>query len=333
MIRLGTVGTSRICDWFLSGCEYCGRYKLSAVYSRDAGRGREFAEAHGCKTVFTSLYEMAESDLIDAVYIASPNRFHAEQSRIFLENGKHVLCEKPIVVNADEYIELKKTADRNGLIYLEAMMPRHIPKNREIKEAVRQIGDIVLARIDYCQRSSRLETLERGEQVNIFDMSLHAGTLMDIGIYCVYGAVDLLGKPRSISAEKRLLPCGADGSGHAVFKYDGFDALLTYSKTADGALGSEIIGSRGTLKLRFISQYAGVSLVKDGEEKQITGFPSRAELMSGEADHFADYIIDPAGTREKYDADSELALDVHRCMDEIKKSAGLVYPDKKGEQL
>ena len=325
MIRLGTIGTSGICEHFLNGVALTNKYILSAVYSRRYETGIAFGEKFGCKTVFTDLELMAKSDLIDAVYIASPNSFHYSQSKIFLENKKHVICEKPIATNAEEYIELKQLADKNGLIYMEAIIPPYTHYYSKVKEAFSKIGKPVLARFDFSQRSSRMDAFLRGEHINIFDMSLHAGTLMDLGVYCVYAAIDFLGVPKKISANAQFLHNGADGSGTAVFEYDGYSAILTYCKTAQGNIGSEIVGEKGVLKISSVSQYAGVSLVINGKEEIITEFPSRAEIMSGEASYFADFITDFKGNAQKYKEMSEMCLNVHRCMDEIKNKAEIKY--------
>lgn len=328
MIRLGTVGTSGICDSFLDGVALTKRFELSAVYSRNYDTGKAFAKKHGCDVVFTDLSKMAKSDLIDAVYIASPNVFHYSQSKIFLENGKHVICEKPIATSSNEYEELKALADRKGLIYMEAIIPRHINAYADIKVALSKIGKIKSADIKYLQCSSRIERFLSGEQVNIFDMSLCAGTLMDLGVYCVYGAVDLLGMPNEITAQKELLPNGADGEGTAVFYYDDFKATLTYSKVRDGDSQSVITGEKGSLKFDMISQYTGVTIQIGGKETLIQGSLTKAEQMSGEAGRFADYILNFHQSKVDYEAVSSLCLEVHKCMDQIKKSAGLVYPAK-----
>ena len=102
MIRLGTVGTSNICRFFIGGANLTKEFVLSAVYSRNFDTGLEFAKEHNCSKVYTNLLEMAESSDIDAVYIASPNSLHYEQSKVFLESGKHVICEKPIVTKRSE---------------------------------------------------------------------------------------------------------------------------------------------------------------------------------------------------------------------------------------
>lgn len=324
MIKLGTVGTSTITDRFLAGVRLAGSFEHTAVYSRNEQTGRAFAERHGAGSVFTDLEEMAKSG-IEAVYIASPNIFHARQSRVFLENGVHVICEKPITTSLAEYEELKALADKNGLIYMEAIIPRHTAGYAAVKQALNEIGDITVARIDYCQRSSRLDAFMRGERINIFDMSLHAGTLMDLGIYCVYAAVDLLGVPETVTATASLLSNGADGAGSAVFSYEKFPAVLSYGKTGQSAIGSEIVGESGTLKIGLVSQYTDVTLVKNGEERVVVGSPDKEELMSGEAAKFADYIRNPE-SRADYAAVSELCREVHCCMDKIKKSAGIKYP-------
>lgn len=325
MINIATIGTSGICESFIDGMKLSGKFILSAVYSRSEETGRFFAEKHGCDKIFTNLEEMAQWDGIDAVYIASPNLFHFEQTKLFLKNKKHVLCEKPITTNAAEYEELKRLADNNGCIYMEAIIPLHVKKYNETKKALQSIGKILSARIDFSQRSSRLDSFLEGKKVNIFDMSLHAGTLMDLGVYCVYGAIDLLGVPNKITASASYLPNGADASGACLFDYDDFTAVLTYSKVCQGEIGSEIIGEKGALRIKSISQYAGVSLIKNSREEIIELFPSKAELMSGEAEKFANYITDSDKFSDDYKKVSAICLSVHKCMDEIKKSADIQY--------
>lgn len=325
MIKLATVGTSWICGEFLKGAEITGEFTLSAVYSRNYETGKTFAEANGCKTVFTSLEEMAKSSDIDAVYIASPNSFHYSQSRLFLENGKHVICEKPIVTALCEYQELKELADSKKLIYMEAIMSRHNKARNDIMSALGEIGDIRTARIDFNQRSSRLDRFLSGERVNIFDMSLHAGTLMDLGVYCVYAAVDMFGIPKTITADANFFENGADSAGSAIFNYGDFSAVLTYGKNGQSYIGSEIIGDKGVLKISSISQYDDVTLFKNGKEIPVSHINSRTEIMGNEAQKFADFINKFRNYASEYEEISNLCADVHYCMDRIKEKANINY--------
>ncbi len=328
MIRLATVGTSSICDNFLKGVALTGRFSLEAVYSRNYDTGTDFAKRHNCQKVFADLEEMAKNEDIEAVYIASPNAFHYEQSRLFLENGKHVICEKPIVTNLSEYKELKALADSKGLIYMDAIIPIYNKDRNALISALKEIGNIRMVRIDFSQRSSRLDKFLNGEQVNIFDMSLKAGCFMDLGVYCVYGALDLLGEPLNLSAGSVFFENGADSSGYAIFDYGFFPAVISYSKTGQSVLGSEIIGDEGTIKIPSISQYTGITLIKNGTESKITRDFNKAELMSFEAEAFADYISDFAETKDDYNRVSVLTEKVIEYMDIIKNKAGIKYPEK-----
>ena len=325
MIRYATVGTSAITEKFIAGCALTGQFIHEAVYSRSEESGKEFAKRIGCGRVITDLKKLAADERVDAVYVASPNSVHFEQCKLLLENGKHVICESPIVTSADAFLKLKRIADQNRVIFMEAMPPRFAKSRTAVLEALKHIGRISTARIDFSQLSSRYPQLLNGELPNIFNMSLQAGTLMDLGVYCVNAAVDLLGVPNEISATASYLECGADGSGTAIFGYDGFSAVLTYSKIGQSAIGSEIIGDRGTLKIGMISQYADVVLVTADGEERICGVPERAELLSGEASAFADFIRLGAGADKRYEEICRQTLEVHTCMDKIKESAGIQY--------
>lgn len=328
MLRLATVGTSGITEKFLAACRLSGRYILTTAYSRDKEKGAAFAKNQGFLNSCTNLTELAKSPDIDAVYIATPNVFHFEQSKLFLENGKHVLCEKPIVTNADEYSELLSLAEKNGLIYMEAIMSMHCKGHEILHGTIGEIGRISQARIDFCQRSSRYDSFSAGEKVNIFDMSLAAGTLMDLGVYCVYAAVDLFGNPENVTAMSGFLHNGADSCGSAVLQYNNFLATLSYSKIGQSAIGSEIVGDSGVIKVGSVSQYADISLVKDGKETLLLGLLERSEIMRGEADKFADYIENFGEFKDDYLKNCKLTQNVHFVMDLIKQKANIKYPIK-----
>lgn len=323
MLKLATIGTSTIAKCFMSAVALSDEFTHYAIYSRKHETGLEFGKISGCTNIFTDLCEMAQSD-IDCVYIASPNRLHYEQSKLFLENGKHVICEKPITSNLAQYKELKALADSKNLIYMEAIMSTHSPSYASIHDALKELGNISMARIDFCQRSSRLDNFYKGIPQNIFDMNLHAGTLMDLGVYCVYAACDMFGMPESITATANYFDNGADCSGSAIFSYKGFPAVLSYAKNGQSKIGCEIIGDSGTLVIGSISQYINAVLIKNGEETVICPSIEKPEVMLGEVEAFAGFIKNNGG--EDYDRISALCSKVHSCMDMIKASAGIKYP-------
>ena len=323
MIKYATVGTSFIAEQFVRGADATGELKLHAVYSRKYDTGVAFAQKFGCDKVYTSLQDLAKDSGIQAVYIASPNSCHAEQTELLLNAGKHIICEKPITTSAAEYKHLKALADQKGLIYIEAIIPIYNSSRNRIKVALGEIGNIAIAKIDYCQRSSRYDRFMRGEQVNIFDMSLHAGTLMDLGVYCVYAAIDLFGMPNKIQASANFLSNGADGSGIAVFEYDKFSASLTYSKTGQSTAPTEIVGDSGSVIMETAVYYQDAYLVKDGEKTPLFDNVSKETLMGYEAVALCNFIN---GERlDEYNQNSEMCFNVHTCMDIIKQKAKIKY--------
>lgn len=97
VMRFGIVGTNWITERFIQAAMETDEFSLTAVYSRTEDKGKAFADKYNSQPeVFTDLAQMAASDQVDAVYIASPNSLHAEQAILCMNHGKHVLCEKPL---------------------------------------------------------------------------------------------------------------------------------------------------------------------------------------------------------------------------------------------
>ena len=328
MIRYATIGTGWITDAFIRGASMVPELQLAAVYSRTEKGAIQFASKYaGEIQLFTYLTSMAACPDIDAVYIASPNSLHYSQSKLFLEHGKHVICEKPAVVLPGEMRVLQHIAKERGLIYMEAIMMMHLPARRVLHDAVKKLGRIYSARIDFSQLSSKYPSLLEGGLPNIFNPAFATGALMDLGIYCVYPVIDLFGMPVSLRADALFLPTGADGVGNCLFIYQDKHINISYSKVGQDRIGSEIIGDAGTLRIQSISQLGGIALVqKDGTEIPIWGHDEKDVLMSGEAQDFARYILNFDSSREEYEAASALSLDVSLVMDEIRNSAGIQFP-------
>ena len=158
MIKFGVLGSGWIAEEFVKGAALVDGFVFSAMYSRTYEKGKEFADQFGGAPVYTDLEEFAKSD-IDAVYIASPNSLHYSQSKLMLENGKHVLCEKPITITPDEFFELSKLADEKNLVYTEAIMMLHLSHTELIKEKLKVLGKISTAHFDFSQLSSKYEAL------------------------------------------------------------------------------------------------------------------------------------------------------------------------------
>lgn len=330
MLKFGTIGSGWITDEFIHGAKDSGLWQLAAVYSRTKERGDEYAKKHGAELVFTDLTEMAECDELDAVYVASPNAFHYEHSKLMLEHGKNVICEKPLCAQAEKVRELQALAEKNGVVYLEAIMYMHLPQRKILEEALGKIGKITMAKIDFCQRSSKLDPYLAGNLPNIFNPKMETGGLMDLGVYCVYPALSLFGKPDSYQVQFSQMDTGVDGSGVITMKYPDKLVTLCYSKLGQTGTGSDFQGTDGTVSVGSISKLENISLWrKDGTTEQLYGGDEKYQLMGHEAKDFYRYITEPEQTRDEYERCKLLSVEVAEFMENARKQGGILFESDK----
>jgi predicted dehydrogenase len=328
-VRFGVVGTNFITDWVIAGGREDDRFEPVAVYSRTEETARAFAAKHRIPHTFTSLEAMAASDLIDAVYIASPNAFHASQSILCMKHGKHVLCEKALASNAAEVRKMQETANHRQVVLMEAMKPTLTPGFRAVREALSEIGTVRQYFACYCQYSSRYDKLKEGTVLNAFNPAMSNGAVMDIGVYTLYPMVVLFGRPRTVQASSIKLYSGVDGHGSVNFTYDnGLNATVLYSKMADSRLPTEIQGEQGRIVLNRINLISEVVLtLRNGESKNIMPQVDRNEYYY-EVAEFIDLI--QSGRSESKVNSFENSLITIEIMDEIRRQAGVVFPADKG---
>ena len=323
MLKYAVIGTGWIVQSFIDGTKYVPELCLTAVCSRSYERGLELAQKNGIETVFTSLEELAESD-VDCVYIASPNFLHYAQSKMMLEAGKHVICEKPLTVTPEEAEELISLAQSKGLVYVEAIMYMYCPVRKLLREAISEIGKVHSAHFDFSQFSSKYPAFLRGELPNIFNPKMATGSLMDLGVYCVYPTVDLFGEPQNIVASSTFLSSGADGATSAVMTCGDVLVTLTCSKTGQDYAGSQIVGEKGTVTVESISKLTGVTVrFNDGTSKILCDDTPKDVLMGNEAGGFNELITDM--NTERYGELNRTALAVSRTMQRIRDTAGIKF--------
>ncbi len=324
MVKYGVIGSGWIAEEFVKGAMTVEGMEFSAMYSRTQEKGEVFAAKFGGAPVYTDLEKFAKSD-IDAVYIASPNVFHYEQAKLMLENGKHVLCEKPITITPDEFTELFELAKDKNLIYSEAIMMMHSPLKERVKNALKKIGKVTTAHFDFSQLSSKYEALKNGENPNIFNPEMKTGCLRDLGIYCYYPALEFFGLPQKISASAGFVETGADGYGTVVLDYADKQVTLTYSKIGQSYGVSQIFGDKGTLTFDSISKLTGVKLhYSSGEEEEVCGEVEKHILMAYEAKNFYDFITDFEKNEKKYLEINERICEVNRIMFEVKNMCKII---------
>ncbi|WP_026582322.1 Gfo/Idh/MocA family protein [Bacillus sp. J33] len=324
MVRFGVVGTNWITEAFLKAAAQLEDFRLTAVYSRTEERAKEFAGKYGADKIFTDLETMAKSGEIDAVYIASPNSLHAEQAIIFMNNKVHVLCEKPIASNTKELRKMIDAAKENHVLLMEALKSTFLPNFKAVKENLHKIGQVRRYFASYCQYSSRYDAYRQGTVLNAFKPELSNGSLMDIGIYCVYPLVTLFGKPAEIKATGYRLESGVDGEGSIVLTYPDMDAVVIYSKIANSSLPAEIQGEDGNIVIDKIHTPEKVELhYRSGEQEDLTQ-KQLSDSMYYEAKEFIELI--KAGKTESDINSFSNSMITMEIIEEARKQIGVIYP-------
>ncbi|MBU9710447.1 Gfo/Idh/MocA family protein [Evansella tamaricis] len=325
MIRFGVIGTNWITERFIESANLVEDFQLEAVYSRTEPKAKEFASKFGITNTVTSIEKMVTGDVVDAVYIASPNSYHMEQAIQCMTNGKHVICEKPLASNVFEVNKMIQTARANNVLLMEALKTTCLPNFQVIKDNMHKIGKVRRYNANYCQYSSRYDKYKEGIVLNAFDPTFSNGSLMDIGIYCVYPLVTLFGEPNSVSAAGIKLESGVDGQGSILLSYEcGMDATIIFSKIANSNLPSEIQGENGNIVIDKIHTPEHVEIhYKDGTVEDIT-VPQRNESMYYEVKEFIDLIKNNVleSTINTY----ERTFTTAKLLEESRKQMGIVYP-------
>lgn len=321
-MKFAVIGSGTIVEKFISAGRLVKDFELVAVYSRTEERAKEFAAAQGAKYAFSSLDELAACPEVEAVYIASPNYAHCEQSIRMLSAGKHVLCEKPMASNAREVRRMQGCAKEHGVVLLEAMKSVFEPSFDVLRKALPRLGTLRRATLSYCQYSSRYDKFKAGEILNAFNPALSNGALMDIGVYCVHPAALLFGMPKAVHASCVKLSNGVDGAGSALLEYDGMTAEVLYSKIADGALGSEFQGEAGSLAVDHISVPQELTLHLRKQPAEV--LPTVHEVQSMRFEIAAFQRI--AAGEEPCEEHTRASLIAAQIMDEIRLQCGLHFP-------
>lgn len=270
-MRFGIIGTNWITDRFIKAAKQHPEFTIGAIYSRTEETGREFAEKYKVGHVYTDMTEMFQSGEIEAVYIATPNAFHAEQSILAMENGIHVLCEKPAVTSLNEMDQVIEASQKYQTTFMEAMKSTVSPSFLNLKKNLDKIGQIRRFVFHYNQYSSRYDKYKEGIIENAFKPELGNGAKTDLGVYCIAPLIHLAGEPESVLKNKHLLSTGAEGQGSMILNYNGFEAIVMYSKISDSYQPSEIQGEKGVIEIDRISDPKKIMIkYRDGRTEDIS---------------------------------------------------------------
>ncbi len=317
--RWGILGPGAIARQFVADAREATACEVTAVGSRDPERAERFATTHGIEYAYGSYADLVASDVIDAVYIATPHSEHAAHAILALEAGKPVLVEKAFTRNAAEARTVFEVARRHGLFAMEAMWSRFLPHSLVARALVDAgaIGKVVQVVADHGQALTHVPRL--------VDPGLAGGALLDLGVYPVSFIHSILGRPRGVRAEGHLLASGVDASAASALLYP--DALAVATCTLLGRTGSRawIAGTEGWIDFdRDFYREGGITVTVTGREAL------RWELLHP-AGGFQYQIAEAArcidaGMMESTIMPWAATVEVLEVVDEIRRQVGVRYP-------
>lgn len=264
-LRWGFLGASRIGHALAPAVQHAG-HVLHAVAARDVERARAFAEKYGSARAYGSYDELLADPEIDAVYNPLPNDLHLSMTVAALEAGKHVLCEKPLVMNADEARAMRAASERTGKLALEAFAYRFHPGFERAREVVASgvLGDLRLGHALFCF------TLDRPDDFR-WNAEKGGGGLYDVGCYAVNGLRMLLGREPARAAAFQRLERGVDGTLSGLLDFGEASATLNCGQAAAYQQRLTLVGTNGSMVFDgpFTSKGGGNTLLVNGAAETI----------------------------------------------------------------
>ncbi|HFH9839868.1 TPA: Gfo/Idh/MocA family protein [Streptococcus suis] len=321
MLNFGIIGTSDISHKFISSAHLSKYLQLSAIFSRKLETAVSFSINYENVILYTEWIKFLSAP-IDLVYIASPNALHFEQAKAVLEAGKHVIIEKPMVSTPQELIQLRQIAKENGVFLFEAARNYHEAAIAIIKDFLKE-QTIWGANFSYAKYSSKMPELLAGQTPNIFSTDFSGGALMDLGVYTLYTAIGLLGRPNAARYTAQQLPTSIDLNGTGQLIYDDFLVTIQVGKNITSNLPSEIYTSEGTLTLNACQHISSAIFTKHDGSQVVLPIQAQEDAMLEEVQAIAQVI--QAGNHDLANKWLDVAEAVHQTLYTMRQDAGIIF--------
>jgi len=321
-IHWAILGPGRIAEKFASAFTQVPEAKLYAVASRDALRSKVFAEKFNIPKVYANYEEMLADPVIDIVYIATPHTFHHEQTLLCLKNKKAVVCEKPLTLSAKQTMELVTASRATNIFLMEGMWTRFFPATLKALELVQQdaIGKINFIRADFGFSAPH------DPHHRVLNLKLGGGAQLDVGVYPMFLALLIGGKPKTIQAISKLAITGADETTAAQLYFEnGAIAHILSSIVVDTPKQAEIFGSKGSIIIQTPwHKSQEIRLRKNSGKEEIFKFPFEGVGFHYELHHATECL--QRGLKESELMPLSLSIQMAEVADEILQQAGVIYP-------
>lgn len=259
----GIMGTGGSARQFARQVGQLPGHRIAAVGSRVPSTANDFGSQYDIPNRHANYYHLAQDGDVDCIYIATPNAFHAQHMLMCLQEGKHVLCEKPFTLNADEAKTVIAEARQRGLFLMEAMWTRFLPAIVTVRKL---IADGVIGELE--SMSANLSFVAPKDPSNrYYNPALGGGALLDVGVYAVSLAQMLFGKPTEAAATALMSETGVDEASSYLLRFAGGQvANLSSSICTDAVSDATINGTKGGIYLPPPFHNPSIIMIRKGND-------------------------------------------------------------------
>ncbi len=324
-LRWGIIATGNIAGSMAAALEQVPEAEMVAVASRSLEAAERFASSWGIPRRYDSYEAMVGDDDVDVVYVATPHAFHRENVIAALRAGKHVLCEKPLTLNAAQAAECTALARARGLFLMEAVWMRFFPAITRLSAAVRDgaVGEVELLQADFCL------DIPFDPANRLFNLDLGGGALLDLGIYPLSFATMLLGAPQTVEGEARVGATGVDETNSITLEFaSGAIAQLASSSRSYKPHTAHVIGREGRIEIPEFF-HPSRFVIHRGSDREEMQFPIRGNGYVHEVEEVHRCIR--AGLTESPVLPLAETVATMELMDELRRRWGVVYPGEAGQ--
>jgi predicted dehydrogenase len=317
-VHWGVAGPGRAAGRFAEGLKVVSGASLDAVWGRTSERARDFAGRFQIESVFKSFDDLIAAD-IDAVYIATHPDTHANLCLSALAAGKHVLCEKPAVLNERQLKDVLRAARRHDRLFMEAMKPPFYPLYQKLREHLKAdpIGPVGMVRAGHADGSLTAD-------YPLHFRELGGGGIMGIGPYEAFLALDWLGPVKRVQTMGRLNPAGVDNLALFQTEHERGMAQLHTGLDLSSKGDALLCGPRGyvTIHENWWNPARATIRYVDGRVVELN-VPFESTGFNYETDHFCELIRQ--GERESPEIPHAMSLGMARILEKARKALGVRF--------
>ena len=331
-LRWGILGAGNIAAKFTTDTQTLSDHKVIAVGSRESAKSEAFGAKFNIPHRHASYEALVSDPDVDVIYVATPHTFHKEHCLLALNNGKHVLCEKPFTLNLAEANEVIATAAAKNLFLMEGMWSRFFPAWVKVRQLVREgaIGKPRMMTTDFGFRGGNTGEDGKLEGVDpegrLYNLNLAGGALMDVGVYAISLTQLILGDPIEATGLATMGHTGVDENAGMLLKFkNGEIAALSTSLQVNTTQTATILGTSGKIEVHAPCWVPrSVTIYKNGEAPETLDFPYENGGFQFEAAHVAECLR--AGKTQSDISSWSDSQAVIKSLDMIRSKVGLKYP-------